>query len=183
MNLKTIATFILSLSLVWGAEPGEFLDRERENLIVKEIPSGQALLMLQIRYEDDSEIKSGYAGPLLFMINKTPQSLVAVEMSMENCCSDEHFLIRFLGGLQPVPYWNSRGIEPTKGRSIAFPREIENDQIIPNDRVRISHFRVLSDDESGTAVIFIIGPLEDVQRAYEVRLGKVFNWKNPRVFE
>ncbi len=182
MKLKIIAAITLSLLLSFGAslgQPGSPVG----NALIKEIPPGHALLMLQVRYQSEAKLKSTYAGPLLFMHNMRADALRAVELSMENCCSNEKFLIKHLGGLDPVPYWNSIGIEPMKGRSIAFPGRIENDQIIPNDKVKIEHFRVLANDGSGTVVVFLIGPLEELKNTYSIRLGQVFTWDSPRFFK
>jgi hypothetical protein len=183
MKLKTIAAIILSLAIARATEPAQFANRERENILIKEIPPGQALLMVQIRYEDESKLKSGYAEPLLYLYNRRAEGLRAVELSLENCCSGQKFLIRHLGGLQPVPFWNSRGIEPLDGKSLAFPGNLQNDQIVPNEKVKMTHFRVLAEAHAGTAVIFLIGPLEEVKKSYKIRLGQIFTWDSPRVFE
>lgn len=183
MKLKIIVVSILSLTFAHGDEAGQFVDRDRESVISKEIPSGQVLLMLQARFQDESSLIATYAGPLLFIHNKHKESLRAVEISMENCCSDQKFLIRHLGGLKPMPFWNSLGIQSMKGRSIVFPGKFENNQIVPNEKVKISHFRVLAGDGSGTAVIFIIGPIDEVKKAYKIRLGQVFTWESAEVLE
>ena len=183
MKRKIIVAVILSLFFVLGVSLGQQARIEGVNVLSKEIPSGQALLMLQVRYPDEASIRTTYAEPLLFMHNKRPEALRAVELSMENCCSNEQFLISYLGGLDPVPYWNSRGIQPMNGRSIAFPGKFEHDQIMPNEKVSISHFRVLADDGSGTAIVFLIGPLEELKNTYKIRLGQVFTWESARIFE
>jgi hypothetical protein len=139
--------------------------------------------MLQMRYSAEESLKTTYAEPLLFMQNKRPDALRTVELSMENCCSNEQFLISYLGGLDPLPYWNSRGIQPMNGRSIAFPGKFEHDQIMPNDKVKISHFRVLADDGSGTVIVFLIGPMNELVNTYKIRLGQVFTWDSARIFE
>jgi hypothetical protein len=183
MKRKIIAAVILSLFFVLGVSLGQQARIEGGNVLSKEIPSGQALLMLQVRYTDEASIRTTYAEPLLFMHNKRPETLRAVELFMENCCSNEQFLISYLGGLDPVPHWNSRGIQPMNGRSIAFPGKLEHDQIIPNEKVRISHFRVLADDGSGTVIVFLIGPMNELVNTYKIRLGQVFTWDSARIFE
>lgn len=183
MKRKIIVAVILSLLFMLGVSLGQQTCLRGGNVLSKEIPPGHALLMLQVRYPDEANIETTYAEPLLFMQNKRPEALRAVELSMENCCSNEKFLISYLGGLDPVPYWNSRGIQPMNGRSISFPGKLEHDQIMPNDKVRISHFRVLADDGSGTAVVFLIGPLEELVNTYKIRLGQVFTWNSARIFQ
>ena len=204
MKLKIIAIAILNFGGIYGTESGEpanldreylkraseevnrasdFDNRTGENILAKEVPAGEALLMVQIRYEDEAQLRSGYAGPLVFRHNKLAESIRAVEVSMENCCSEEKFHIRTLDGMKPFPYWGGMGIEPLNGKAIAFSGKIENRQIVPNEGVKISHFRVLKSDGSGTAVVFLIGPLEELKKAYKIRLGQVFTWDSPIVYD
>jgi len=62
MKINTIVVSILSLTFAHGDEAGQFVDRDRESVISKEIPSGEVLLMLQARFQDEPSLITTYAG-------------------------------------------------------------------------------------------------------------------------
>lgn len=48
----------------------------------------------------------------------------------------------------------------------------QHDQIKANENVRITHFLVHANDRSGSALVFITGPTEEIKKTYMIRLGR-----------
>ena len=181
MKQKIHVILAISLSLTFLCQGQVKTLLKQGNLLVKELSPRTSLLMLQVRFKNEKDMSSAYAEPIAYLENQTNETLAVLKLSLENCCSKEKFLFEELGGLSPEPFWNGSGIASLKGNTISFPGTlVKNDQINSNDKVHVSHFLVHASDGSGTAIIFLNGPLEELKKTYMINLGQVFNWESSK---